>query len=240
MNKIVNISGYLFTTLYDTIVLQQSFKQRCGELALRGSIVFSREGINLMLAGTRESINGFYQYLKQDPRFEAMTFKESLSDTLPFRSLRVKRKSQLVPTDLPNINPAEFTAPRITPAELKRWYDEGKEFTIIDTRNDYEYDYGSFDNAVNPQLSKFREFADTMETVDAQIKEKPVVVFCTGGIRCEKASPIALKTGFKEVYQLEGGIIKYFEEVGGDHYHGDCFVFDQREALTPTLRSIHE
>ena len=240
MSKVVNISGYLFTTLYDTRVLQHSFKQRCGELNLCGAVVLSIEGINVMLSGSRQAINGFYAFLQQDPRFSELQFKESLSEKRAFKYLRIKRKDQLVPADNLTTSPAEFTGPRISPQELKRWYDEGKDFAIMDTRNDFEYQYGTFDNAINPKLKNFRSFEHALQHMSSELKQKPVVVFCTGGIRCEKASPITLKVGFKEVYQLHGGIIKYFEEVGGDHYHGSCFVFDEREALTSELRGIHE
>ena len=240
MKNIINISGYLFTTLYDTIVLKQRFKNRCNALQLKGAVVLSPEGINVMFAGTRDQIDNFYDFLKEDVRFAGMQFKESLTETRPFWYCRIKRKGHLVPTDNASINPMEFTAPTITPKELKKWYEENKDFTIIDTRNDYEYEMGTFENAINPDLKEFRQFDDYAQSVDDETKEKPVVVFCTGGIRCEKASPIALQAGFKEVYQLDGGILNYFKEIGGEHYQGDCFVFDQRVAVRPDLSSVQE
>lgn len=239
MGKIVNISGYLFARLYDTMELQYRCKQCCSVLELLGSVVLSSEGVNVMLAGSRQAIDDFYAFLQQDARLSVIQFKESLSDSRPFNHLVVKRKSQLVPSNDDSIDPIDLGAARITPQELKQWYDTGKDFTIIDTRNDYEYQYGSFDHAINPNIATFRDFDKVLQNMAPMLKTKPVVVFCTGGIRCEKASTIVLKSGVEAVYQLEGGIINYFEAVGAEHYHGSCFVFDQREALRPDLRSIH-
>ncbi len=197
MKKTINISGYLFIRLYNIMELQYRFKQRCISLNLLGSIVLSCEGINVILSGQREAIDIFYAFLQQDSQLSLTRFKESFSDNQPFYRLAVKRKAQLVLTHDRNIAPRQLTAPRITPQALKYWYDEGKNFAIIDTRNDYEYDYGSFDNAINPNIPTFRNFEGTICHVDSNLKEKPVVVFCTEGIRCEKASSIVLKHSFK-------------------------------------------
>ncbi|MDF2690604.1 MAG: hypothetical protein K0S29_459 [Gammaproteobacteria bacterium] len=231
--QIVNISTYKFVALDNVESMQAAFKQKLLELGLKGTVVLSHEGINVMLAGSREEINAFAVFLKQDTRFADMKFKESLSDSKPYRRLFVKIKRSLVP-GADWVNPAEFTAPALAPEQLKQWFEQGRDFTLIDTRNDYEVSVGTFEKAIDFNLKEFKELPEKLQAADLD-KNKPLVMFCTGGIRCEKASPVAVKAGFKEVYQLEGGILNYFEQCGNAHYLGDCFVFDQRNALTPQL-----
>ncbi len=236
--SVVNIAGYHFVTLYNTHSMQLELSELCAELTLKGSIVLSQEGINLMLAGSEASIDQFRKILTANTRFKDMTFKRSLSETLPFQKLLVKIKSHLVP-GMPEIRPDRGdVAPNLSPLELKQWYDEGREFVIIDTRNDYEFDYGTFDHALNLKLNQFGELPEKLSMLDDSIKNKPVVMFCTGGIRCEKAAPMAQKLGFKNVYQLEGGILNYFERCGNSHYQGNCFVFDERRALDNSLKNV--
>ena len=139
-----------------------------------------------------------------------------------------KIKAALVPG---NFDPLAHKAPSITPAELKRWYEMGTDFVIIDTRNDYELEAGKFENALDIHLHEFKEFPDKIAPLPDTVKQKPVVLYCTGGIRCEKAAPLAQLAGFKEVYQLEGGILDYFKECGRDFFEGDCFVFDERRTV---------
>ncbi|MDF2529903.1 MAG: hypothetical protein K0Q57_783 [Gammaproteobacteria bacterium] len=231
--QIVNISTYKFVELSDIESLQADFKQKLLALGLKGTVVFSPEGTNIMLAGPREAIDAFGDYLRADARFADIKFKESLSETQPFKRLFVKLKKSLVP-GADWVNPAKFTAPALSPEELKQWLEEGRDFTLIDTRNDYEVQLGTFENAVEFKLETFNEFPEKIESAKLD-RDKPLVMFCTGGIRCEKASPVAVKAGFKEVYQLEGGILNYFERCGSAHYRGDCFVFDERVAVTPSL-----
>ena len=128
-----------------------------------------------------------------------------------------------------------FTAPTISPAELRRWYDAGRDFVVLDSRNDDEVRLDAFENAIAPRIGGFREFPQAVRALPEQPKQQPVVMFCTGGVRCEKASPFLLGEGYSEVYQLEGGILNYFAEVGGDHWTGECFVFDERVGLRPDL-----
>jgi UPF0176 protein len=137
---------------------------------------------------------------------------------------------------VPGINPAEFTGPALSAKELKQWLDEGRDFVLLDTRNDYEIEIGTFEQATDLNIHHFRDFEAAVEKLPEESKQKPVVMFCTGGIRCEKASPLLLQKGFQEVYQLDGGIIKYFQEVGGAHYRGDCFIFDFRTSITPDCK----
>jgi len=196
-------------------------------LGLKGTVVLSQEGINIMLAAEAFAIQQFKQFLKTFDKFADIEFKEVNADFIPFKRMLVKIKNELVP-GLPGVNPIEYTSPALPPEELQRWYEEGRDFIIVDTRNTYEYELGTFDNAVNLNLETFREFPKALTQLDPAIKDKPVVMFCTGGIRCEKATPIAEQLGFKQVYQLEGGILNYFKRCGDSHYRGTCYVFDER------------
>ena len=134
------------------------------------------------------------------------------------------------------IQPVENTSPKIEPEQLKQWLDEGREVVLLDVRNDYEVEVGTFVDAVPIGVDSFRTFPDAVDTLPAEMKEKPIVMFCTGGIRCEKAGPLMEGKGFGQIYQLNGGILKYFEDCGGEHYDGDCFVFDKRVAVDPELQ----
>ena len=232
-DRMLNISGYRFVPLSDARDLQSHYRELCLNLALKGTIIFSPEGVNIGLAGPAEKIRAFVAALTQDSRFTGMIFKESWSDTAPYRRMFVKYKAMLVPSE-EGIDPNQMTGKRLDPLELKRWLDEKKEVILIDTRNDYEFEYGSFANAVNLNIEHFRDFGDAVEQLPQDYRDKPVVMFCTGGIRCEKATPIAMKRGFNNVYQLEGGILDYFKVCEGAHWQGGCCVFDERVNLYPS------
>jgi predicted sulfurtransferase len=232
--QIVNISTYKFVKLDHLVEMQETYKNKLIELNLKGTVVLSHEGINIMLAGSREAIHAFGTFLRADVRFADMRFKESLSDNQPFKRIFVKIKNCLVP-GADWVNPAEFTAPAMSPEQLKQWLDEGKDFYLLDTRNDYEVDMGTFNGAVDLKIEQFKELPAKIAEAGLD-PNKPIVMFCTGGIRCEKATPVAIEAGFKEVYQLEGGILNYFERCGNSHYHGDCFVFDERRGVDPALQ----
>lgn len=230
--NIVNVSGYKFLRIYDIFMQRENLYEALGSLGVLGKIMLSAEGINLMLAGTRQQIDAFYAYMKQDSRYADMAFKESFSNEMPFDRLRIKYKQHIVPSPIP-VDP-EAGLPGMLPAkDLKTWLDEGREITILDTRNTYEIEEGAFDKAIHFDLDNFREIYDHLKACPEDMKKKPLVMYCTGGIRCEKGAPLAMEAGFEEVYQLEGGILKYFEEIGQEHYHGKCFVFDERETVSP-------
>jgi len=235
MNSVVNIAAYKFVTLNDLEPRRLALRDRCRELALKGTILLSPEGINLFLAGAREAIDALVNELRAQPEFADLETKESFSDRQPFNRMLVRLKQEIIAFGVDGIDPRVKTSRRLPAKELKAWLDEGRPVTLLDTRNDYEIDLGTFDNAVPIKLDEFRRFPDAIAELPEELKERPVVSFCTGGIRCEKAAPFLEKAGFKEVYQLEGGILKYFEECGGAHYQGDCFVFDQRVGLNPDL-----
>jgi len=230
----VNIAGYRFVDLPDRDELRQPFRNKCESLGLLGTILLSHEGINYFLSGKQDAIDGFLEYLERDERFIDIPLKISYSEACAFRKMNVRLKNEIISMGMDEIIPAEFTGPMISPEEFKQWLDEGKEVTILDTRNDYEIRIGTFENAVDFGLSTFRGFPEAVQnsSLDKQI---PVVMFCTGGIRCEKASVVMLNEGFEDVRQIEGGILGYFEAVGGAHWDGDCFVFDRRVAVDPQL-----
>lgn len=237
---IVNISTYKFITLDDTPELRPRLLEKCLELELKGTILLAPEGINMFLAGSRESIDDFFAWFRADPRFADIVPKESFSEHQPFRRMLVRLKKEIITMKHPLIKPELGRAPAVKPADLKRWLDQGhdddgKPVVLMDTRNDYEVDVGTFTQVIDYRISKFSEFPDIVARHAEELNDKTVVTFCTGGIRCEKAAIYMQNVGFERVYQLEGGILKYFEEVGGDHYTGDCFVFDHRTALNPQL-----
>lgn len=232
---IVNISTYKFVALKELEKYKEHFLMLCKHAGLLGTILLSEEGINIMLAGTREQINIFDQYLRKDPCFEDIVFKESYSEGVPFKRMRVRIKSEIITLGIPDVDRVRSTGKHIKPQEFKQWLDEGRDIVLLDTRNDYEVEFGTFKNAIDPKIDNFQEFPEVVDNLDPALKEKTVVMFCTGGVRCEKASILMEQRGFKDVYQIDGGILKYFEECGGEHWEGDCFVFDERIALNKKL-----
>ena len=146
----------------------------------------------------------------------------------------VKLKREIIAFGVPGIDGLESGA-KLAATDLKRWIDEGRDFSLYDVRNDYEVALGTFRGAVPAGIDHFRDFPQAVARLPQQLKQRPLVMFCTGGIRCEKAAPYMQQAGFTDVFQLDGGILKYFETCGGAHYQGDCFVFDKRVALDPTL-----
>lgn len=237
--RVANIAAYKFIAIGNRDALRASLLDHCRELDLKGTILLAPEGINLFLAGAEDAIAAFLGSLTADARFFDLEPKWSWSDFVPFQRLRIKLKDEIVTLRVGGIDPAGSPAPLLPAAELKRWFDEGRDFVIVDTRNEWEYSAGSFENAVNPHLQSFSEFPRLGEKL-AELKDKVVVTYCTGGIRCEKAAPLLQLQGFREVYQLQGGILKYFEECGGAHWRGDCVVFDERGALDPQLHPVEK
>jgi UPF0176 protein len=241
-NKYINISAYKFITFNDTAEKRAEFIAKCEELNLKGTVLLTPEGINMFLAGLRHEIDAYMEWLHTDPRFADVVAKESLSDSQPFTKLLIKLKPEIITMRMPLIKPEDGRAPSVDAHTLKRWLDQGhddngKVIVMVDTRNDFEVDVGSFDNTIDYRISKFTEFPAVIEANRDALNNKTVVTFCTGGIRCEKAAIHMQNVGYDSVYQLEGGILKYFEEVGGAHYHGDCFVFDYRTSLNPQLEA---
>lgn len=243
--NIVTISCYKFVTLDDREALQADLISRCLSLQLKGTILLAPEGINVFLAGTREAIDTLVAYLRSDRRFNDLQPKESITSLPPFGKLRVRLKKEIITMKHPLIQPEAGRAPSVAPATLKNWLDRGHDdagrpVLMLDTRNSYEVAAGTFKGAIDYQLTTFSEFPAQIvaqKTSDQNpFDGKTVVTFCTGGIRCEKAAIFMQTVGINNVLQLEGGILKYFEEVGDTHYQGGCFVFDNRGVLNADLQ----
>lgn len=235
-DTIINIAGYKFAELPEYAALRPDLRKQCEALELKGTILLSPEGLNAVLAGSREAIEQIKTALRALPGLADLEFKESLSQAQPFARLLVKLKKEIISLGREEIKPAHFTGPALSAKTLKQWLDEGRDFTLLDTRNTYEVQLGSFKRAMQLNIQGFRQFPEASAKLDPCLKDKPLVMFCTGGVRCEKASPLLLAQGFKQVYQLDGGILKYFEECAGAHWDGECFVFDERVGLGPDLK----
>lgn len=242
MPQILNVSAYKFVTLDDCEAMRERLLAAAGAAGLKGTILLAGEGINLFLAGGTQALRGFLAQLQSDARLAGLPVKESWSDTQPFRKLLVKVKREIIRMNHPAIAPQAGRAPAVDARTVKRWLDEGHDdagrpVVTLDTRNAFEVDHGTFQGAIDWRITKFSEFPAAVQAHKAQLEGKTVVSFCTGGIRCEKAAIYLREAGLDHVWQLEGGILRYFEEVGGDHWRGNCFVFDEREALDPALKA---
>jgi UPF0176 protein len=236
----VNIAAYKFITLDNLEELRPQYQALCNELGLKGTVLLTPEGINMFVSGPREAIDQYLAWVRSDARLADLDVKESVSNEQSHRRMLVRIKKEIITMRMPLIKPELGRAPFVDARTLKRWLDRGhddagKPVVMVDTRNDFEVDVGTFDNTVDYRIKKFTEFPEVIAAHKDDFEGKTVVTFCTGGIRCEKAAIHMQNIGYDNVYQLEGGILKYFEEVGGDHYSGDCFVFDYRTALNPKL-----
>ncbi|MEI6526712.1 MAG: sulfurtransferase, partial [Planctomycetota bacterium] len=233
--SIVNVAAYRFHPLEQLQERRDTLRRLCYELDLKGTILLSGEGINMFIAGPRQGVDCVLAAVRSIPGFEELPVKQSQTDYQPFNRMLVKIKQEIIPVGCPEIAPVAEASPKIAPRELKRWLDENQDVALLDTRNDYEVSLGTFKGAIDLNLKTFREFPAAAAALPEEIKKRPVVMFCTGGIRCEKIGPYMKGLGFEKIYQLEGGILKYFEECEQEHYEGTCFVFDQRVAVDPSL-----
>jgi UPF0176 protein len=230
-----NIAGYRFVNLEDRDELQTYYRSVCDDLGLKGTILLAPEGINFFLAGTEHSAETFVNHLERDARFKNIPLKRSFTDYQPFNRMNVRKKTEIISVGIEDIKPSEFTGDEILPEELKAMLDKGTPVHVLDTRNDYELRVGTFEQAIDLDIRTFRAFPEAISKLPESMKDEEIVMFCTGGIRCEKASAIMIDAGFNNVKQLKGGILGYFEAVGGAHWNGDCFVFDQRVAVNSKL-----
>jgi UPF0176 protein len=233
---------YLTTAMYHFVslphfkTLQEPLLSFCVSKNIKGTLLLADEGINGTLAGPEKSILELLNYLKTDPLFEGnfkgLGHKESWSNKHPFYRMKVKLKKEIVTLGVPGVSPTKVVGTYVKPKDWNSIISDPEVF-LIDTRNDYEYAIGTFKNAINPKTNTFREFPEYIKTHFDPNKHKKVAMFCTGGIRCEKASSYMVSEGFNEVYHLEGGILKYLEEVEPKEslWEGECFVFDQRVAI---------
>jgi UPF0176 protein len=241
MTPVINIAAYKFVSLEHLeerrlVMLEQTQAQ-----ALKGTILLTPEGINLFLAGIQENIDQFLVWLRQDSAFTNIEIKYSLSPDVPFKKMLIKIKREIIRMNHPTIRPEAGRAPAVDAQTAARWItaghdDAGRPVVLLDTRNDFEVDAGTFEGAIDWRLTKFTEFPQAVLDHKDELAGKTIISFCTGGIRCEKAAIFMGEVGIENVYQLDGGILKYFEETGGVGYQGNCFVFDERRTLDPTLQ----
>ena len=230
---------YKFLTL-DPTPLQPQLLSACQALGLKGTLLLAPEGINATLSGTPENLDQFLTGLRQDPRFANLAIKYAFTDRTPFDRLKVKIKPEIVTLGRPDINPAEQSGIYVTPQDWNALLKAEPDLVIIDTRKSFEISTGSFAGAIDPKISSFRQFPTYVEThLDPQ-HHKKIAMFCTGGIRCEKASAYLLNQGFETVYHLQGGILKYLEDIPPEDslWQGECFVFDQRTAVQQGQKTI--
>ena len=236
MNKYLTTALYHFVSLQHFSLLREPLLNFCLSHKIKGTLLLAYEGINGTVAGSESSIHEFLYYLKNDALFEGnfkdLAHKESWSETHPFYRMKVKLKKEIVTLGVPGVSPTKMVGKYVKPSDWNSIISD-PEMVLIDTRNNYEYAIGTFKNAINPNTETFRDFPDYIKSHLDPKKHKKVAMFCTGGIRCEKASSYMMSEGFDEVYHLEGGILKYLEEVPLEEslWQGECFVFDQRVAI---------
>lgn len=240
---ISNIAAYHFVPVDQPQALCDQLLSRAEALALRGTILVAGEGINLFLAGAPEDIDAFVVELRTDPRFAEIIVKASLSADQPFGRLKAKIKPEIISFRMPDAMPVEGRAPAVSPQDLSRWLaqgadDAGRRLVLLDTRNREEFAHGTFRDAETLPIDNFTELPDAVLARRDAWRDATVVSFCTGGIRCEKAALWMRAQGMDNVLQLDGGILGYFEAVGGQGFEGACFVFDGRVALDPSLAPV--
>lgn len=232
MSKYLTAALYKFVSLPDYKELQTPILEKCVALNIKGTLLLALEGINGTIAGKQEDIEALLTYLRQDQRFSDLEHKESYAETHPFYRMKVKLKKEIVTMGVTGIDPNNVVGTYVKPED---WNDliNDPDVILLDTRNDYEVSIGTFKGAVDPKTTTFREFPKFIDQNLDKTKNKKVAMFCTGGIRCEKASSFMKEQGFEEVYHLQGGILKYLETVPKEEslWEGECFVFDQRVAV---------
>jgi UPF0176 protein len=238
--SILNIAAYRFVSIADLPALQSAIIQALKGGEIKGTVLLAEEGINLFLAGEPGPVHDFMTWLRGDSRFAGLAAKESWSDTQPFQKRLVKIKAEIIRMNHPAIQPASGRAPAVDASTLKRWLDQGHDdqgqaVVTLDTRNAFEADCGTFTGAIDWRIDRFTDFPEAFKTHRAELQGKTVVSFCTGGIRCEKAAILMREAGLTDVFQLDGGVLTYFEQVGQVHFQGGCFVFDERRAPRPEL-----
>ena len=232
VSRIIVAALYKFADLPDYKTMQPGLLELCIKHGLKGTLLLAEEGINGTVAGSRAGIDALMAYLHADPRFAGIEHKESTADTMPFYRMKVRLKKEIVTLGVQGINPNKKVGTYVAPEDWNALIAD-PDVIVVDTRNDYEYGIGTFKGAVDPQTKTFREFPQYVKNNLDPARHKKVAMFCTGGIRCEKASSFMLEQGFEEVYHLQGGILKYLEKVLATEslWQGECFVFDQRVAV---------
>lgn len=238
MVEMIVVSFYKFVPLPDYRALQDPLHNFCLRKSLKGTVLLAEEGINGTLAGLRADIDAVLDYLKEDARFSDITYKESTASDFPFRRMKVRLKKEIVCFGKKGVDPTKLVGTYVPPTQWNAVVKD-PDVLLLDTRNHYEVGIGTFEGAVHPNTETFREFSDYVRDSLDPRKYRKVALFCTGGIRCEKATSFMLDQGFEEVYHLQGGILKYLEEVSQDEslWRGECFVFDDRVTVDSQLRA---
>jgi len=232
MSKIIVAALYKFASLPDYKEMQSSLHDFCVAQGLKGTLLLATEGINGTVAGTRAGIDALLVYLRSDARLACLEHKESYAEEMPFYRMKIRLKKEIVTLGVPGVDPNKKVGTYVTPEDWNALISD-PDVVLLDTRNGYEYDIGTFRGALDPHTTTFREFPAYVSKHLDPAKHKKVAMFCTGGIRCEKASSFMLEQGFEAVYHLQGGILKYLENVPRENslWEGECFVFDQRVAV---------
>ncbi len=236
MSKVVVVALYKFVALPDFAALRAPLLDYCLQTGIKGTVLLAAEGINGTVAGSREAIDGLLAYLKMDHRLQDLNHKESFDETLPFYRMKVKLKKEIVTMGVEGIDPRQVVGTYVKPKEWNQLIAD-PEVLVVDTRNDYEVELGTFKRAVNPKTESFRGFPEYVASQMDPAKHKKIAMFCTGGIRCEKSTAYLKEQGFEEVYHLEGGILQYLEDVPESEslWQGECFVFDNRVSVNHKL-----
>ncbi len=241
MESVSIVAAYRFVELDDCALLRQPWLARAQQLALKGTLLLAPEGINFNLAGSAANIGRWLAFLNEDRRFQGLELKQHTAQVVPFKRLLVKVKREIIRMNEQGIRPQAGRAPAVDAATLARWLavghcDAGRPVVMLDTRNGFEVDAGAFEGALDWRLQKFSDFPAAAQAHRSELAGKTVVSYCTGGIRCEKAALWMHDAGIEHVVQLDGGILRYFEDApGAPHWRGRCFVFDEREALDEQL-----
>ena len=239
VKEIIIASFYKFVPLIDFEMMREPILNKMHEIGIKGTVILAQEGVNGGFAGSREQMDVFYQFLHSDSRFADLNFKETFDEKNPFDKAKVKLRKEIVSMGISGVQPSINSGTYLDP---KQWHEliQDPEVILLDTRNDYEYELGTFKNAINPNIENFREFPEYVEKNLGDKKDKKIAMFCTGGIRCEKTTAFMKEQGFQHVYQLHDGILNYIEAIPENEslWEGQCFVFDDRVAVDQKLDRV--
>jgi len=238
MTEIRVASLYHFARLDDYRELQAPLLEKCLAEDIRGTLLLAEEGINGTIAGTREGVENVLAYIRSDPRLSPLVHKDSFAEETPFLRMKVRLKKEIVSMGVPDIDPTHIVGTYVKPEDWNELISD-PDVLVVDTRNEYEVEIGTFTNAVDPQTTSFRQFPAWVKENDQLLGHKKIAMFCTGGIRCEKSTAYMKSQGFEEVYHLEGGILKYLETIPEQDslWQGECFVFDERVSVDHNLEA---
>ncbi len=235
MNQVVITAFYHFINLPHFEAIKEPLMKFCKQQELKGTILLAKEGINSTISGSRAAIDNLYRYLANEIKIKNLIYKESFHENQPFNKMKINLRKEIVALGIENLDVEALKGKYIAPKEWDDFISQ-EDVVVIDTRNKYETLLGSFTKAIDPHTDNFKQFPQWVKDNLSEVaKDKKIAMFCTGGIRCEKSTAYMKSQGFKNVYHLEGGILKYFEDTEAKSWHGSCFVFDDRVALNKQL-----